>query len=186
MTNENWKVLEEHVYETFKIFRAYRSRRVNPRTGKPFDFFLMDGLDWANIIALTPDNQVVLVEQFRHGSSSYTLEIPGGCVEPGEDPLQSAARELEEETGFAVNGSIEHLGVIHPNPAMQAMRCHCFVARGVTPTSSQKLDPGEDIRVVLKPLSELPQLIATGKITHAIVLAAFALLENSAQRTGDF
>jgi ADP-ribose pyrophosphatase len=174
-TSARWRVLDEHVYETFKIFRIRRSGRINPRTGKRFDFFLMDGLDWVNIIPLTKDNKVVLVRQYRHGSESYTWEIPGGCVEAGEDPRFSACRELKEETGYEVKGEIKLLGTIHPNPAMQAMRCHCYVAEGVELTSAQALDPGEDIEVALKPIEEVRAMIGRGEITHAIVLAAFAL-----------
>ena len=175
-----WKVLDEHVYETFKIFRIRRSGRENPRTGKRFDFLLMDGLDWVNIIPLTENNEVVLVRQYRHGSESYTWEIPGGCVEKGENPKDSALRELKEETGYEALGEVIHLGTIHPNPAMQAMRCDCFVARGVTLKGLQELDPGEDIQVALKPLEEVRAMIARGEISHAIVLAAFALFPGRA------
>lgn len=172
--HKHWRVVEDFVYETFAIFRIRRSKRLNPRTNKPFSFFLMDGLDWANIIALTPDQSVLLVEQYRHGSESLTLEIPGGCVERGEDPEASARRELEEETGYRV-GLIEKLGVIHPNPAMQAMRCHCFIGHGAIRTGIPRLDEGEDIRTLEVPLPEVMRQIGSGAITHSIVLATFAL-----------
>ncbi|RIL08601.1 MAG: NUDIX hydrolase [Proteobacteria bacterium] len=134
----------------------------------------MDGLDWVNVIAVTDKEELVLVSQYRHGSESYTLEIPGGCVEKGEAPEASIRRELLEETGYEA-GELQQLGTIHPNPAMQSMKCHVFLARGVKHVKPQALDPGEDIQVVLEPLAKMPELISTGKITHAIVLAAFAV-----------
>jgi 8-oxo-dGTP pyrophosphatase MutT (NUDIX family) len=170
-----WKVVEDHIYETFKIFQIRRSRRINPRTGNPFDFFLMKGLDWVNVIALTAASEVVLVQQYRHGAEALTFEIPGGCVEPGEDPVRSAARELREETGFEAQ-ELQLLGVVFPNPAMQAMRCHCYLARGVVRTSPQALDSGEDISVIVKPLTEVEEMIRNGEISHSVVLSAFALL----------
>ncbi|MFM1848299.1 MAG: hypothetical protein RL417_1773 [Pseudomonadota bacterium] len=170
-----WIIEDEHIYQAFKIFTLKRSRRVNPRTGKPFDFFLMEGLSWVNVIPLTSANEVVLVRQYRHGAEELTLEIPGGCIELDEtDPASAALRELREETGFTTN-EIEPLGIIHPNPAMMSMKLHTYVARNCTLSGIQVLDPGEDIEVILKPLAEVLDLVRSGQITHALVVAAFGL-----------
>jgi len=171
-----WTIEEEQIYQAFKIFTLKRSRRVNPRTQKPFDFFLMDGLSWVNVIPLTSRDEVILVRQYRHGSEEFTLEIPGGCIEVDEpDARVSALRELKEETGYHA-AEIELLGVIHPNPAMMSMRLHTYVARNCTVAAAQALDPGEDIEVVVMPLPEVLDLVRTGGITHALVIAAFGLL----------
>lgn len=170
-----WAIVEEHVYEHFRIFSARRSKRINPRTGKPFDFFLMSGYDWVNIIPLTDKNEVVLVRQYRHGIDQSTLEIPGGTVEAGEsEPKLTAIRELREETGFIATNA-EFLGTLTPNPAMQSMRLHCYLAHGVTKSTQQSLDPGEDIEVITMPLNEVKQAILSGSINHALVVAAFGL-----------
>lgn len=172
-----WAVETEHIYEAFKIFTLKRSRRTNPRTGKPFDFFLMEGLSWVNVVPLTPAGEVVLVRQYRHGTEEYTLEIPGGCIEVDDgDPAIAAVRELREETGYST-AQITPLGVIAPNPAMMSMRLHTFVAHGCLPVAPQSLDPGEDITIVLKPLAEVLELVRTGGISHALVVAAFGLLK---------
>jgi len=175
-TRSGWTVEEEHIYQAFKIFTVKRSRRVNPRTQKPFDFFLMEGLSWVNVIPLTPQNEVVLVRQYRHGAEDYTLEIPGGCIEVDEpDPAVAALRELKEETGYH-SREIELLGVVHPNPAMMSMKLHTYVARNCLSVGLQALDPGEDIEVIVKPLPEVLELVRHGGITHALVVAAFGLL----------
>lgn len=174
--SESWAVETEHVYEAFKIFTVKRSRRTNPRTGKPFDFFLMEGLSWVNVVPLTPAGEVVLVRQYRHGTEEYTLEIPGGCIEiEDREPAVAAARELQEETGY-LSERVAPLGVVAPNPAMMSMRLHTFVAHGCRPASTQRLDPGEDIAVVVKPLTEVFELVRGGTINHALVVAAFGLL----------
>ncbi|MBX7144480.1 MAG: NUDIX hydrolase [Oligoflexia bacterium] len=174
-TKGGWKVLSEKTYESFKIFSLVRSTRRNPRTGADIDFVRIDGLDWANVIALTPDDKVVLIKQYRHGSDEFTLELPGGCVEVGENPSASVMRELEEETGYTAS-KLEPLGVIRPNPALLSNRCHLFIARDAKLRSSQKLDAGEDIEVLLKPLSEALDLVRSGSITHALMVAAFGLM----------
>lgn len=171
----NWEVLAETTYESFDIFSLKKSTRVNPRTKKRFDFVRIDGLDWANVIPITPDNNVVLIKQYRHGIDDYTFEIPGGCVELGEDPSLSAARELEEETGYHAP-ALDYLGCIRPNPALLSNRCYLYVARNVTLKGRQQLDPGEDIEVLLKPFDEVVTMVKKGDISHALVVAAFGLL----------
>lgn len=170
-----WTVLDEHIYEKFPIFQIKRSRRVNPRTKKEIGFFLIDGLDWVTVIPVTPDNKVVLVKQYRHGCEDFTIETPGGCVEIGEDPAESAKRELLEETGYQAP-SLELLGTFCPNAAMLSNRCHAYLAHGVTRVAEQALDSGEDIEVLLIPLPEVMELVRTGGICHAVVLAGFGYL----------
>ena len=113
-----------------------------------------------------------MVRQYRHGTREITLEIPGGLVEHQDNPEEGALRELSEETGYRA-GSVVSLGYVHPNPAIQNNRCYTFLAENVYPSGGQQQDDREDIEVVLKPLLEIPSLIRTGAITHALVIAAF-------------
>lgn len=173
-TLSEWKLVEDKEIEDFKIFSLRKSTRINPRSNKAHTFLLMSGLDWVNLIALTPEKEVILVNQYRHGSESATLEFPGGCVEINEDPADSARRELEEETGYTVT-KIEPLGSLHANPALQSIKVHSFIAYGAQPNGRLKLDQGEDIKTVKMPLTEFLLAVKNGQITHALIVAAVGL-----------
>jgi 8-oxo-dGTP pyrophosphatase MutT (NUDIX family) len=121
---------------------------------------------------LTTDNDVVLIRQYRHGTRTITLEIPGGVIEGNDSPEEAAKRELREETGYHAS-HMRLLGHVHPNPAFLNNICYTYLAREVFIAGEQEQDEKEDIEVVLRPLKEIPRLIQEGEITHSLILAAF-------------
>jgi ADP-ribose pyrophosphatase len=167
-----WERISSRRNDSLRIFDLRIDKARSPRTGAVHDFYILESMDWVNVIAITPDERIVLIRQYRHGTGEITLEIPGGIVERGDSPVEAARRELMEETGYEAKEMIP-IGLVHPNPAFLNNRCHTFVARGATRTGSQAQDEKEDIEVLLKPLAAFPDLIREGQITHALVLAAF-------------
>jgi ADP-ribose pyrophosphatase len=167
-----WDTLASENVGDFRIFRLRKDRCRSPRTLNEHDFYVIEAPDWCNVIALTPDDQVVLVRQYRFGIRAATLEIPGGMVDGDEDPTDAARRELLEETGFACD-QIEPLARTLPNPAIQNNVCHMAVATGCRRIKEPSLDEREDIEVLTRPLAEMPRLISNGEISHALVVVAF-------------
>ncbi|HTJ79982.1 MAG TPA: NUDIX hydrolase [Rariglobus sp.] len=138
------------------------------------EFVVIDAPDWANVIALTPDHRLVLVNQFRFGIDAFSLEIPGGVIERGEDPVAAALRELEEETGFT-GSSARLLGRVNPNPAIQNNACHLILVEGAVRTAAQAWDTDEEIAVSTLPVDDVYALAQAGRITHSLVLNALLL-----------
>jgi len=118
---------------------------------------------------------VVLIEQHRHGTAEVTLEIPGGMVDSGEEPLAAGVRELTEETGYG-SARAELIGSVTPNPAMLNNRCHTVLVEDATVQGPCALETHEEIAVRLVPLAEISEWIARGDIHHALVVAAFHYL----------
>jgi ADP-ribose pyrophosphatase len=172
MTPKPWKIVSTHTDRSYRVFDLRKDRAVSPRTKEEYDFFVLESNPWVNVIPLTDDHQVVLVRQYRHGIRDVTLEIPGGLVDDGDTPEQAAWRELSEETGFGAEEMIP-LGFVHPNPAIQNNKCFTFFAKNALQVGEQKQDGGEDIEIVLRPLSEIPGLIRDGAISHSLVIVAF-------------
>ncbi|MCB8977005.1 MAG: NUDIX hydrolase [Ardenticatenaceae bacterium] len=175
---EDWEKLDSEEIANYRIFKMRRDVRRSPRTGAEHSFFVLQSPDWVNVVALTPENQVVLIHQFRHGTERVTLEIPGGMVDPHEnDPAEAIRRELLEETGYAAEEVI-HIGTVDPNPAFLDNRCYTYLALNARWQQAPQFDGAEDIAVELVPIDDIPGMIGNGRITHALVVAAFYHYEN--------
>ncbi|HEY5924848.1 MAG TPA: NUDIX hydrolase [Kofleriaceae bacterium] len=158
----------------YKVFTTAFVDGEHPRAGKK-RFSLIEAVDWVNVIALTRDEQVVLIRQYRVGVGRVCLEIPGGMVDPGEDAQTAAARELVEETGYTAQ-RWEHLGSVAPNPALQNNTLHSYLAFDAELTHGQKLEGSEVVTVETVPLRDVTELLKRGAIEHALVVAAFGHL----------
>jgi 8-oxo-dGTP pyrophosphatase MutT (NUDIX family) len=163
-----------------RVFKVRRDQSADPRDGRAHDFYVIEAPDWINVIPLTADGEVVLIEQYRHGSEEVSLEIPGGMIDPGESPREAAARELLEETGYATT-DVVFLGKTRPNPAIQNNWIHTFLARGAEHRQQPSCEGTEQTRVRLVPLERIPTLIAEGKITHSLVIVGFHWLHLAEQ-----
>lgn len=166
-----WETLDERTLNETRVLRLRLRRARSRRSGAVGDFTVLEASDWVNVIALTEDGEVVLVEQYRHGTQAITLEIPGGMVDPGEDALAAGARELQEETGYTPAAPGRLLGEVEPNPALQGNRCGTVFFPRVRPGPARP-DPHEELRVRTVPARALPALVRQGEIRHALVVAA--------------
>ena len=166
-----WELIETEDLHDCRVFRVARSLARSPRTGQEHSFYRIDAEDWVNIVPLTAAGDIVMIRQFRHGSREVTLEIPGGIVDPGETPRAAALRELREETGYAAEMA-EPTGMVNPNPALFGNRVYSFVAHDVRRVGAIANAGTEETAVELVSRGELSQLLAEGRITHALVVAA--------------
>jgi 8-oxo-dGTP pyrophosphatase MutT (NUDIX family) len=167
-----WSVRDSRQLADCRVFQLRQNSCASPVDGREHDFFVIEAPDWINIIPLTSDKHVVMIEQFRHGTGEVTLEIPGGMVDEGETPGVAALRELLEETGYSAREAL-FLGKTRPNPAIQNNWIHTFVAPDVSFQSSPVFDSAEHTTVRLVPLADVPALIASGVITHSLVVMGF-------------
>ncbi len=176
MKDSKWKTVSEESIGDFRIFSMREITAKSPRTKEEHPFIVLDGNDWVNIIALTPEKKIVLVKQYRFGTSKSELEIPGGIMENGEDPIGAGMRELKEETGYA-GTKTRYLGHIDPNPAFQTNKCHIILVEDCQKVSEQNLDSGEDIQVEIVSAQEVENYINEGTIRHSLVISAFRLYD---------
>lgn len=148
----------------------------SPTDGSEHPFYRIESPDWVNVVALTENEDLVMVRQFRQGSRKVTLEIPGGLVDPGESPEIAGARELLEETGYAA-GRLVDLGSVNPNPALFPNRVFMQVALDCKEVAEIQNGPTEETAVELLPRAEVPGALARGEIDHALVHAALYAFE---------
>jgi ADP-ribose pyrophosphatase len=165
---QGWRELRREKVADCRVFEVERSVAVSPVDGEPRTFHRIQSVDWAQIVPVTADGQVVLVRQYRHGDQRISIEIPGGMIDPGEDPATAALRECLEETGYRARAAMP-LGVVAPNPALLANRLHAFYAIDVEPERAVQNTGSEVTEVLLVPVAELEGLLLAGEIDHALV-----------------
>jgi 8-oxo-dGTP pyrophosphatase MutT (NUDIX family) len=163
------------------IFKLRQFQAADPRSGRSHPRVVLDCPDWVNVIPVTKAGEVVLIRQFRFGTWSLTLEIPGGMVDPGEEPAVAAARELEEETGYRP-ARLESLGFCHPNPAIQTNRLHTFLAHDCEQVHAGEPDELEDISIEPTPRAKVEEYLRDGQISHSAVITAFYFEQLRARR----
>ncbi len=179
---KRWKTLKNTVGENYRIFSVDRVQRESRETGITGEFFLVNSPNWITTIPIIINERkekcFLLVKQYRHGSDSVTLEFPAGMVDPGEDSLKTAERELLEETGYSA-GKIELLGCVNPNPAFMTNKTSTFLASDLTSVSNQSLDEHEEIDVVIMPVDEFHKKVGGEEVNSAITIQAYYFYLNS-------
>lgn len=166
-----WRVLDSQ-YESRKFWYTVRRDRVQLPNGRVIaEYWINEYLPWVNVVAVTSDDQVLMVRQYRHGSGAVHFEIPAGTTDVTDTDLESAARrELLEETGYGA-GRWSPLMTLSANPALQNNLTYTFLAEGVVPM--QAADPGgtEDLRLHAIPVSEIEALIDGGDLIQSLHVA---------------
>lgn len=182
---EPWKKISSRPLGDFRIFTVRGDRKISPRTNKEHEFFVIDSVNWVNVVAVTPDQQLVMIEQFRHGSNTVELEIPGGMVDAQDASAEACGeRELREETGYAGTGA-RIIGSVWANPAIMSNTCYTVLVEDCRCVHPLEWDHAEDLVTKLVPIAEVPGLIASGKIRHPLVIVAlyhFELLQRGIKK----
>jgi 8-oxo-dGTP pyrophosphatase MutT (NUDIX family) len=171
-----WERGRERVIAATPIFELRGVSYRHPARKTEREFVSLASADWVNVIAVTPDDCLVLVRQFRYGVDDFSLEIPGGVINAGEDPVAAGRRELAEETGYA-GGRARLLGGVYPNPAIQNNRCHLVLVEGVEPNGTVQWDQDEEIAVITAGFEETMDWARQGRISHALVICGLFYYE---------
>ncbi|MFZ5890386.1 MAG: NUDIX hydrolase [Myxococcota bacterium] len=169
-----WQILTEKTLLDRRWLRL-REQRVRLSNGHEIEqFHLIDGPDWGAVVAVTPDERLVMVRQYRHGANAASLELPAGVIEPSETPALAVQRELLEETGYIAE-HWEPLVAVRPEPARHTNRAHFFVALGARFSAIATPEPSEELFVELHPVKDLEGLIASGEISHGVHIGVILL-----------
>ena len=157
------------------LFSIRIMRCRSPRTGHEHDFYVIDFPNWVQVLPITPEDQVVMVRQYRHGCGQVLLELPGGLIDNDDaNPEESAQRELLEETGYAA----EELVLVtktYPQPAVLSNTGLTYLARNAKKIAEPQPDAAEDIEICLVNLEKIPEMIRKGEIKHSQSIMGLSL-----------
>lgn len=166
-----WREIETIPHADCRVFTVRRKTCLRPDGQGARDFFFLDSADWVNVVALTRDHRIVLIRQYRFGIADFSIEIPGGLIDPGEDPVAAGLRELAEETGYVAETG-KTIGQTRPNPAIQNNTCYFVLAENAVPSGNLTWDQDEEIESLLTTPDTAFEWARNGIINHALVLNA--------------
>ena len=185
MQPDKWDVLASEYLVDNRWLRLRKDRCRLPNGNIIEDFFVTEYTDWVNVLALTEEQEVVLVRQYRHGRSRVALELPGGMIEAGQNPAQAARLELLQETGFEAR-QWHRLGAVCANPDNHTNQSFSYLALGAHRTGQQQLDANEIIAVELVPLPEFVQMAQDGQLDQALHITSLFWALNYLKEAGLF
>lgn len=162
-----WKVIESKRLFSEPWFTVRKDICELPNGNKHSAYYILEYPDWATAFALTDDDQVIMVKQYRHGLGEMSMELPGGVIDKGETAGLAIARELREETGYEFE-QIEEIGKVAPNPATSNNYMHMFIARGGKKVADQKLDDTEDVEVLICSIEEVKEMLRENRIVQSL------------------
>jgi ADP-ribose pyrophosphatase len=167
-----WRQISSRYIHREKWFNL-RADKVLKGNGDEMDpYYVLEYSDWVNIFPVTKDGMVVLVKQYRYSLGCFSIEVPGGIMDPHEtDPLEAAKRELLEETGYSA-GKVEEVAVVATNPATQNNRLHCYMATDCELTHELDHDENEELEVVLVSMDELLDMLRNNQIIQSLHVAS--------------
>jgi len=167
MSNLKWKTLSSK-YIHKGPWATLRADKCEMPNGTIVDeYYVLEYPNWANAVAVTEDNKIILVRQYRQAAGIIALEIPGGVIESNEDPEVGMRRELLEETGCEFD-KVELISTIYPNSATSNNITYCYLATGGKKVQEQSLDEHEEIIIEEYTIAEVKQLLADNKIAQAL------------------
>ena len=169
---QGWRERERQVVARCGIFDLVRAERTSG-DGRRGVFHILEAPDWVNVVPVLPGERFLMVRQYRQGIRRVTVEFPAGLAEPGEDPAQAAARELEEETGRRAS-SLRAIGRIAASPAFMDNWCSTFCAEGLTRIGPARPDELERLQVVEVGLAELSEKIGSGEFINPMTVVAWS------------
>jgi len=175
--NLKWELVKSEYGEETTLFKVRFDFMKNPRNEKLVKTTVLESQDAVNVVAITKEKKILLVNQFRFGIGATTIEIPGGLVDKGEDHKIAGMRELREETGYT-SSNWQYLGDCQSNPVFMDSLIHHWLALDVQKTETIELDDGEQIEVIELEKEELLNLIRTGEIKHPHTISALARIFN--------
>jgi 8-oxo-dGTP pyrophosphatase MutT (NUDIX family) len=168
-----WETIKKTEIIDLHIFKAERVIRRHPKWERLAEFTVLNSKNWVNVVPITANNEILLIEQYRQGIDQITIEIPGGLIEDDELPINAARRECVEETGYSSNLELIPIGSNYPNPAFLNNQCFSFAWFNVEKKYEQNFDLNEEVRVIPTPIDEVKEMIKDGRINHSIILTAF-------------
>ncbi|MBP3709866.1 MAG: NUDIX hydrolase [Treponema sp.] len=168
-----WQENGNRVLLTTPVFKVLETNSISFNGQEGHYDIINPEHDWVIVVPVL-DSNFLMVKQWRHARNALSIEFPGGVMDDGETPEQSAARELQEETGFTAQKLIQ-LGTLSPNPALMTNNVHFFVAEHLQKTSQQHLDSDEYIHYMEIPQTEVIAKLGTEEYSHALMAAAITL-----------
>lgn len=169
--HKKWQTLKSEPGEDLHIFKVRFDYLQNPRNGKTIRATVLETNDSANVVAFTESGHLLMIRQYRFGTGTYTLELPGGFIEKGEEQKVAVQRELQEETGYTTS-DWEYLGGVQSNPVFMDSMVYHWVARNVKKTDVVNLDDGEDVELWELTPEDVAEKVRSGEIAHPHTISA--------------